>query len=71
VTALLEKARGTADPNQRATLTADAQKIITRDLVWIPLAMPNTVVIMHKGITGAPATFQYQFAPWGVYLGGG
>ncbi|MDP9257860.1 MAG: ABC transporter substrate-binding protein [Actinomycetota bacterium] len=69
VTALLEKARGTADPDARAKLTVKAQAIVTHDMVWIPLAMPFTVVIMHKGITGAPATFQYQFGPWGVYLG--
>ena len=43
---------------------------MTHDMVWIPLAMPSTVVVMHKGVTGAPATFQYQFGPWGVYLGG-
>ena len=63
VTSLLEQARGTADPDPRAKLTAEAQKIMTHDLVWIPLAMPNTVVVMHKGITGAPATFQYRFGP--------
>jgi peptide/nickel transport system substrate-binding protein len=69
VTALLNRARGTADPDARAKLTAQAQAILTHDMVWIPLAMPATVVVMHKGITGAPATFQYQFGPWGVYLG--
>jgi peptide/nickel transport system substrate-binding protein len=70
VTSLLEKARGTANPDARARLVVKAQSILTRDMVWIPLAMPATVVIMHNGVTGAPATFQYQFGPWGVYLGG-
>ena len=70
VTTLLDRARGTADPDARARLTAQAQVIMTHDMVWIPLAMPSTVVVMHKDVTGAPATFQYQFGPWGVYLGG-
>ena len=31
---------------------------------------PNNVVIMHKSVTGAPATFSYMFGPWAAYLGG-
>ena len=69
VTSLLDQARGTADADQRAKLTSQAQAIITNDMVWIPLALPSTTVVMHKGITGVPSTFQYQFGPWGVYLG--
>jgi peptide/nickel transport system substrate-binding protein len=71
VTQLMEQARGTADPTQRATYTVAAQKILTNDMVWIPLTEPSTVVIMHKGLTGAPATFQYMFGPWAVWLGAG
>ena len=69
VTSLLNQARGTADADQRAQLTSQAQAIITNQMVWIPLALPSTTVVMHKGITGVPSTFQYQFGPWGVYLG--
>ncbi len=69
VTSLLNQARGTADADQRAKLTSQAQAIITNDMVWIPLALPSTTVVMHKGVTGVPSTFQYQFGPWGVYLG--
>jgi peptide/nickel transport system substrate-binding protein len=70
VTASLEAARSEADPTKRAQDTVDAQKGITEALPWIPLAAPNTVLVMHRSVTGAPATFQYMFGPWAVYLGG-
>ena len=70
VTKSMEAARGEADPAKRAQHVVDAQKIITEQLVWIPLVEPNNVVIMHKSVTGAPATFSYMFSPWAVYLGG-
>jgi peptide/nickel transport system substrate-binding protein len=71
VTAALEAARSESDPTKRAQDVVDAQKIITEKMVWIPTAAPNSVLVMHKGITGAPATFSYMFGPWAVYLGAG
>ena len=65
----MEQARTTADPNQRATLIVDAQKLIMQELPWIPVADPDTILIMNKKITGAPATFSYMFAPWLAALG--
>jgi peptide/nickel transport system substrate-binding protein len=70
VTAALEAARSETDPAKRAQHVVDAQKIITEQLVWIPTASPNSVLVLHKGLTGAPATFSYMFGPWAVYLGG-
>ena len=70
VTASLEAARSETDPAKRAQDVVDAQKIITDQLVWIPTASPNSVLVLHKGLTGAPATFSYMFGPWAVYLGG-
>jgi peptide/nickel transport system substrate-binding protein len=67
ITSLMEQARTTADQNQRATLIVQAQKLIMQELPWIPVADPDTILIMNKKITGAPATFSYMFAPW---LGG-
>ena len=69
VTTALEAARSETDPAKRAQHVVDAQKIITEQLVWIPTASPNCVLIMHKGLTGAPSTFSYMFGPWAVYLG--
>jgi peptide/nickel transport system substrate-binding protein len=70
VTEYLETARGEADPVKRAEAVVAAQKIITEQLVWVPLVAPNSVLVMNKSVTGAPATFSYMFGPWAVYLGG-
>ncbi len=70
VTAAYEAARGEADDAKRAADVVAAQKIITDQLVWVPLVAPNNVVIMNKKVTGAPATFVYMFGPWAAYLGG-
>ncbi len=69
VTRALEAARSESDPGKRAQDVVDAQKIITAQMVWIPTASPNAVLVMHKGLTGPPATFSYMFGPWAVYLG--
>ena len=47
----------------------DAQKIITEELAWIPIVAPKTVLVMNKGVTGAPVSFQYMFGPWAASLG--
>ena len=70
VTAALEAARSEPDDAKRAQHVVDAQKVITDQLVWIPTASPNAVLVMRKGLTGAPSTFSYMFGPWAVYLGG-
>jgi peptide/nickel transport system substrate-binding protein len=70
VTAALDAARSEPDPTKRAQDVIAAQKIITEQLVWVPLVAPNNVLVMNKSITGAPATFEYMFGPWAVYLGG-
>jgi peptide/nickel transport system substrate-binding protein len=71
VTASLEAARSEPDSAKRAQDVVDAQKVLTDQMVWIPTASPNSVLVLHKGITGAPATFSYMFGPWAVYLGAG
>lgn len=69
VTRALNAARAESDPAKRAADDIAAQKIITEQLVWIPLVAPNNVLIMHKDVTGPPATFSYMFGPWASYLG--
>ncbi|HTW21314.1 MAG TPA: ABC transporter substrate-binding protein [Mycobacteriales bacterium] len=70
VTNLLETARSTADPNQRAKLVAQAEEITAKTLPWIPDVQPTSILLMHKGLTGAVASFSYMFAPWANSLGG-
>jgi peptide/nickel transport system substrate-binding protein len=69
-TALLEQARGTADPGQRATLVAQAEQLAAKNLPWIPNVQPTSVLITSKNLTGAVASFAYMFAPWADSLGG-
>jgi peptide/nickel transport system substrate-binding protein len=67
--AALEAARVEPDDAKRAQHVVDAQKVVTQDVAWIPMAAPDAVLIMSKGITGAPSSFQYMFGPWLSALG--
>jgi peptide/nickel transport system substrate-binding protein len=69
ITAALDEARTTPDQKQRAEQTAKAGSLIMETLPWIPLAAPNTIVVMDKKITGAPSSFQYMAGPWAASLG--
>jgi peptide/nickel transport system substrate-binding protein len=69
ITAALETARTTPDQKERAQQTAKAGDLIMETLPWIPLAAPNTVVIMDKKLTGAPSSFQYMGGPWATTIG--
>lgn len=70
VTKLMNAARTTADPDERAQKVADAQAIIMQELPWIPNALPNSELITSANLTGATASFAYMFAPWANDLGG-
>jgi peptide/nickel transport system substrate-binding protein len=69
VTASMNAARTEADDTKRAQDVSAAQAQITKDVAWIPMAAPDTVVVMNKAITGAPASFVYMFGPWATMLG--
>jgi peptide/nickel transport system substrate-binding protein len=69
ITAALEGARTTRDQHKRAELTAKAGDLIMQTLPWIPLADPDTIVIMDKTVTGAPSSFQYMGGPWAATIG--
>jgi peptide/nickel transport system substrate-binding protein len=70
MTRLLNKAEGTANPDQRAALTAQAQKLAAQQLPWIPTVQPTNILFLNSSLTGATASFAYMFAPWADYLGG-
>jgi len=70
ITTDLETARSTADPDKRAQLVSDAEKIAATDLPWIPNTQPTNLVVFNKNLTGAVASFAYMFAPWADNLGG-
>ena len=70
LTALLEQARGTADPDKRAALVAKAEEMAETLLPWIPNVQPTNILMLSKKLTGAVASFSYMFAPWADELGG-
>jgi peptide/nickel transport system substrate-binding protein len=70
ITAALETARGTASPDKRAALVAEAEKLTVQQLPWIPDAQPTNVLLLSKNLTGAVASLAYMFAPWANQLGG-
>ena len=70
ITAALERARSTANQDQRAALVAQAEKLTMQQLPWIPDVEPTTVLLLGKGLTGAVSSFAYMFAPWANQLGG-
>jgi peptide/nickel transport system substrate-binding protein len=69
ITRLMEQARTTADPTARAKLVVRAQTRIMQELPWIPVADPDSILILNRKLTGAPASFSYMFAPWIGRLG--
>ena len=70
LTSLLDTARATADPDQRATLVSEAEGIVAQDLPWIPTVQPQNILVMNRSLTGAVASFAFMFAPWADQLGG-
>jgi peptide/nickel transport system substrate-binding protein len=70
ITALLERARGTASPDERASLVSEAEKLTMQQLPWIPDVQPDTALVLGKGLTGAVSSTAYLFSPWADSLGG-
>jgi peptide/nickel transport system substrate-binding protein len=69
ITAALEQARGTANPDQRAALVAKAEKLTAEQLPWIPDVEPDTVLVLSKDLTGAFSSSAYLYSPWANSLG--
>ena len=70
ITALVERARTTANPDQRAALIAQAEKLTMQQLPWIPDVQPDTVLVLQNDLTGAVSSSAYLFSPWADGLGG-
>jgi peptide/nickel transport system substrate-binding protein len=70
ITAAMEQARSTANPDKRAALVAGAEKLAAQQLPWIPDVQPTTLLLLGKGLTGAVSSFAFMFAPWADSLGG-
>jgi peptide/nickel transport system substrate-binding protein len=66
----LNEARSTANPDLRAHYVAEAGDLIAKQLPWIPLAAPYSLVITQKQLTGEPSSFTYMGGPWANLMGG-
>lgn len=70
ITRLLNEAQSSADPNLRASYTAQAGDRIMQELPWIPLAAPDALLVTSNQLTGAPVSFVYMGGPWANMMGG-
>jgi peptide/nickel transport system substrate-binding protein len=70
ITAALEQARRTANPDRRAALVAKAEKLTAQQLPQIPDVDPDTSLLLAKSLTGAVSSTAYLFSPWANQLGG-
>jgi peptide/nickel transport system substrate-binding protein len=70
IISLMEQARGTANPDKRAALVVQAEKLTLQQMPWIPNVQPTSNLILSKNLTGATVSFAYMFAPWANFLGG-
>lgn len=70
VASLLEEARGTGDDEVRAQLTVEAQRIMTEDLVWLPIAYPLQSVFLSNSLGGMTTSATVSLhTPWLAKLG--
>jgi peptide/nickel transport system substrate-binding protein len=70
ITSAPEQARGTANPDRRAALVAEAEELTAQQLPQIPDVDPDTVLLLANGLTGAVSSTAYLFSPWADQLGG-
>lgn len=70
VVKLLDEANGTTDTAKRATLVIAAQKLIMKNLPWIPLVFIPPTAFVKSGICGVTLDFSQMYAPWAASVGG-
>lgn len=68
--AAVERAVAAYDPAEHAAANAEAQKIATRELPWLPLYTQPVSVFLGKKITGVRPSIAYLYYPWAAEIGG-
>jgi len=66
---LIDQALAEDDPAKRAAITVQAQKIVSEELLWIPLAQTPNSTFLGSRVTGVPATNAFLYSPWGARIG--
>jgi peptide/nickel transport system substrate-binding protein len=69
VTNLINSARATLDPTERAKLIIKAQEIYEQDSATIPIVSTNTTTFLANDLTGAITSFAYWSMPQMAYVG--
>ncbi len=70
VTKLLDQANSSTDASTRASLTVQAQKLITQDEPWIPVVAPYLATYLGKNVGGLQASEPYvMYSPWLIDVG--
>ena len=66
---VVQQAIATQDPEQRAKLSAQAQKIANDQLPWLPLFQGPMSVFLGKKITGVAPSVAFLYYPWAATIG--
>ncbi|MER6808436.1 ABC transporter substrate-binding protein [Spirillospora sp. NPDC000708] len=66
---LVDQAEAEPDPQKRAAVVAELQRIAVGDLVWIPLYEVPHSLFLNKRVTGAPTSIAQLEYPWAAPLG--
>jgi peptide/nickel transport system substrate-binding protein len=66
---VVQQAVATQDPEARATLSAQAQKIANAQLPWLPLSAGPMTMFLGKKITGASPSVAFLYYPWAATIG--
>lgn len=67
---LVDKASQTADETERAKMVVEVEKIVEKEMPWIPLVQTANLLYMSNKISGAPASFVQNYYPWAGDVGG-
>ncbi|MEU6745185.1 ABC transporter substrate-binding protein [Spirillospora sp. NPDC046719] len=66
---LVNQAEAEPEPQKRAAVVAELQRIAVGDLVWIPLYEVPHSLFLNKRVTGAPTSIAQLEYPWAAPLG--
>ena len=66
---VVQQVISTMDPEARARLSAQAQKITNEQLPWLPLAQGPMTMFLGKRVTGASPSVAFLYYPWAATIG--
>ncbi|EYT51852.1 peptide ABC transporter substrate-binding protein [Leucobacter sp. UCD-THU] len=66
---VVNRALQTDDAGERSFLSAEAQRIASEELPWIPLIDLPTTLWMGDRITGVDPSISYMYYPWAATIG--